>query len=139
MTSQAEYNAWFREMILTHCPELFAEVLELEHDGVRYLEAVIPHEDERRVIRLSTYGRELTPHIHNHHRHMDQFIDDNHEEEFQSAIGWIRDVMADKVFICSEFSGDRLVCSLSTYALADLSPRAGRRIEVLTYSGDGSS
>ncbi|NLB56141.1 MAG: hypothetical protein GX811_10330 [Lentisphaerae bacterium] len=132
---QSEYNERFCAMVAKHCPNLFAEIAEKEYEGTVYLEATITHPDDKRVIRLSTYGRELTPFIHTHHCHFDQFTDDDHEEEFENTVKWICDVMNDKVFVCTQYDGDRIVSSMSTPDQNDLMPRSNNRLEVLTYSG----
>lgn len=134
MSQQREYNEWFLEMVAKHCPDLFAEISVNEHEGTEYLLATIPHTDERKVISLSTYGRELTPFIHTHHSHFDQFEDDDHEAEFLSTIGWIRDLMDSKFFIGTQYEGDRITSTMSTYDRDDLKPRKNCRMEVLTYS-----
>jgi len=121
-------------MVTKHCPGLFSKISGQEYKGVQYLEAIIPHEDEKRIIRLSTYSGELTVFIHTHHCHFDQLADDNHQEEFESAIEWIRDLLNNRIFIYSEFEGDRLVAAESTYIARDVEPKKGIQIEVLTYS-----
>lgn len=125
-------------MVTKHCPALFAEITEKEHEGTNHLLATIPHSDERKVIRLSTYGRELTPFIHSHHSHFDQRADDDHEEEFLSAIEWIRDFMENKLVICTQYENDRVASTMSTYDPEDLKPRQNCRMEVLTYSDQSS-
>jgi len=134
MKDQREYNEWFQAMIMKHCPDLFAEIAEKEHQGNKYLEATIPHSDKNRIIHLSTYGRELTAYVHRHHCHFDQYSDDDHDEEFLSAIGWIRDFMQNRIFICTHYNGDRISSSMSTYDSQSLQPRKNCRMEVLTYS-----
>ena len=134
MSQQREYNEWFRAMVAKHCPDLFIEISEKVHEGTEYLLATIPHSDERKVISLSTCGRELTPFIHTHHSHFDQFADDDHEEEFLSTIEWIRDFMASRLFICTQYDRDRVTSTMSTYDPDDLKPRENCRMEVLTYS-----
>ena len=138
MSQQSEYNEWFRQMVLKHCPDLFAQISEQEHEGTEYLTATIAHHDARKVISLSTYGRELTPFIHTHHCHFDQFQDDDHEEEFLSAVEWIRDFMSDKLFICTQYNRDRIASTMSTYDRDDLKPRENCRIEVLTYADEST-
>ena len=134
MRAQAEYDQWFRSMIHKHVPNLFATVNEREYEDTNWLEAVIPHEEEERVISLSSYGCELTPFISSHHCHFDAFQDDDHEEEFLRAIEWIRGFMNDELFIANEFSGDRIVSSMSTSDRNDLNPSKGNEMKVLTYS-----
>jgi hypothetical protein len=136
MSEQHEYNDWFREMVAKHCPDLFAEISEKSHEGREYLMATIPHSDEKKIISLSTYGRELTPFIHTHHCHFDQFRDDDHEEEFLSAVEWIRDFMNNKLFICTHYDGDRIASTMSTYDNNDLKARKNCRMEILTYYDD---
>ena len=138
MSQQCEYNEWFRDMVAKHCPDLFTEISVKEHEGSEYLLATIPHSDERKIISLSTYGRELTPFIHTHHSHFDQFEDDDHEEEFLSTIGWIRDFMDGKLFIGTQYEGDRITSTMSTYDPEDIKPLENCRMEVLTYC-DGSN
>jgi hypothetical protein len=57
MNDQREYDEWFRRMIATHCPGLFAEMAVREYRGTEYIEAVIPHPSaSRRKTHVFRYG-----------------------------------------------------------------------------------
>ncbi|HEY5812620.1 MAG TPA: hypothetical protein VIT23_08200 [Terrimicrobiaceae bacterium] len=134
MNDQREYDEWFRCMVATHCPDLFSEITVKEYRGTEYLEAVVPHPDEKRVVRLSTYGKELTTYIHTHHCHFDQFDDDNHDEEFLETIDWIRAFLSDKLYICTKYDKERIASTMSTHERGRIQPSKQHRLEVLTYS-----
>ncbi len=123
-------------MVAVHCPDLFSQIIALQHRGTEYLDAVI--EDERGEhyrITVSTYGRELTPHWHTFHCHFDQFADDDHEAEFLGLIDWIKGLRRDEVLIVTEYEGDRLVRCGTGDPAAVIRPSKGRRAEVRSFSG----
>lgn len=136
MQDQTKYNLWFREMIAKHCPDLFDDVRFQTHEGIEYLEGTIddPRRDRYRVA-VSTFGCELTVSCHAWHDHFDQFIDDDHENEFLDAIDWVRQFRADQIVIFTEYEGDRVMRATAAEPTYEFRPSHGRRVQVYSFSG----
>jgi len=137
MTTQSDYNTWFRAQLGKYYPKLFGSIEEIEYNGITYLRAIINHEDSRRIIRVSNYGGEITVTLHTHHAHFDHESKGDRDRDFEEAMNWINDIQNGRVFVCSKYAGDKLISSLSTYSLDDFALKDGERVEVLCYPETG--
>jgi hypothetical protein len=137
MNDPAKYNAWFRNSLSKHHPDLISVIEDREHQGLSYLRGSIVHDDPRRSIVISNYGGEITVAIDRHHVHFDHEAETTWDEDFAEAIEWIHDLITGQVFVCSKFDGDRFSSSLSTYSLNDVQLRRGERLEVICYPETG--
>ena len=79
MTTQHEYNEWFKMMLSKHPMKHEYKLIAKTYESTDYLKAIISHPvDKEKNIKISTYGKELTLSIWQHHEHHDSFEDDNH-------------------------------------------------------------
>ncbi len=133
---QNEYNAWFRRMIGQYCPNLFTSITIHEHDGIFYHEASI--EDPRGpkyLIRISSYGRELTLFCNSFHAHFDQFSEDDREKEFLALLEWIEEFRNDRILIFRKLKGEQIGSVIAAEPTYEISAEPGERIEIISFTG----
>lgn len=137
MISQAEYNEWFKEMLLKYPLNHEYMITEEKHEGTQYLNVTISHpSDEERNIVISTYGREITLSILKHHEHHDSYEDDDHEGEFNELSNYIDDIINDKVFFAVGYHGNKIAYGAASYDTNDLLDDEVDTIEIKTWSGN---
>ena len=120
MNAQENYNYWFKDMASKHLSNIDIKLSDNNHDNINYVLATIKHpEDIEKNIEISTYGREITLFFWTSHSHHDTDEDDDHEEEFKDLAEYIKDIMSDKVFFSSTYSGDTVTSSMSSYDIND--------------------
>ena len=136
MTTQEEYNEWFKLMLKKHFINHKYELIEQIDEEIKYLDAKISHpDDEEKDIYLSTYGKELTVSIWEHHEHHDSFEEDDHEQEFRDVCEFIDDIINDKVFFAVAYKNGRTVYGTRAYELKELHDPKVDKLRIISWSG----
>ncbi len=119
MTTQNEYNDWFKLMLKKHLQRQY-QLSEETHEGDTYYIAEIANPyDKEKNISISSYGRELTLFFWQHHEHHDSFEDDNHEEEFKDLSEYIEDIIKDKVLFAASYKNGKISSFMASYKKED--------------------
>jgi hypothetical protein len=137
MTTQHDYNEWFKIMLSKHSMNHEYKLTAKSYEGSDYLKAVISHPDDKeKNIEISTYGKELTLSVWQHHEHHDSSEDDNHEEEFINLCEYINDIIGDKVLFAVGYKKDRVAYGTASYEFDALLDKNVDRIEIKSWSGE---
>lgn len=106
------------------------------HDGNEYVVVEIFHpKDAEKNIEISTYGRELTLFIWQHHEHHDSYEEDNHEEEYTGLCEYIDDIINDKVFFFVRYRNGEVAGGGAAYEIKDIIDSESCKIEIKSWSG----
>ncbi len=136
MTTQNDYNEWFKMMLSKHPVKHEYTISSNTHEGIDYLTILITHpNDTEKNIEISTYGRELTLFFWQHHEHHDSFEDDDHEEEFVNLSAYIDDIIDDKVFFAVGYRDDKTVYGEASYEIEDMIDDDVEKVEIKSWSG----